>query len=152
MTVCTMNSCHSRNSLFLFLQYWAIKYYLVPALSFWSNLKYCDYPIVTIPYRTGNTDIISILNYVYQRGQNSINGKKINIKACKDHGNLSIYQQSNWNTQMLHKYHLKLKKNVDRYWRVSLLIVDKINNPDQRYKSITTFELFTTESDQIKCQ
>lgn len=35
---------------------------------------------------------------------------------------------------------------------VSLLIVDKINNPDQRYKSITTFELFTTESDQIKCQ
>lgn len=91
-----------------------------------------------LPYRTGNTDIISILNYVYQRGKNSIYGKKINIKACKDHGNLSIYQQSNWNTQMLHKYHLKLKKTVDRYWRVSLLIVDKINNPDQRYKSITT--------------
>lgn len=93
--VCTMNSCHSRNSLFLFLQYWAIKYYLVPALLFWSNLKYCDYPIVTIPYRTGNTDIISILNYVYQRGQNSINGKKINIKACKDHGNLSTVCTSN---------------------------------------------------------
>lgn len=91
-----------------------------------------------LPYITGNTDIISILNYVYQRGKNSINGKKIKIKACKDHGNLSIYQQSNWNTQMLHKYHLKLKKNVDRYWMVSLLIVDKINNPDQRYKSITT--------------
>lgn len=50
-----------------------------------------------LPYITGNTDIISILNYVYQHGQNSINGKKINIKACKDHGNLSIYQQSNWN-------------------------------------------------------
>lgn len=70
-----MNSCHSRNSLFLFLQYWAIEYYLVPALSFWSNLKYCDYPIVTIPYRTGNTDIISILNYVYQRG-NRYMGKR----------------------------------------------------------------------------